>query len=158
MGQLPHAPVILAGAFSSAVTRCGEVMSMRSKAVVSLTTGLEDPEKVTVAFLVAVAAAEQRRPTLMFLTKEAARLAAAGVIQGVACEGCPPLPELAKRYREAGGRFLVCPICFNAGHEPARPGGPSWRPGRPGRGCARLPRLGPPRRANGRWCTATSRR
>lgn len=31
---------------------------MTSKAVVSLTTGLEDPEKVTVAFLVAVGAAE----------------------------------------------------------------------------------------------------
>ena len=89
---------------------------MSGKAVVSLTTGLEDPEKVTVAFLVAVAAAEQQRPTLMFLTKEAVRLAATGVIQGVACEGCPPLPELAKRYTEAGGRFLVCPICFNARH------------------------------------------
>ena len=47
---------------------------MSGKAVISLTTGLEDPEKVTVAFLVAVAAAEQQRPTLMFLTKEAVRL------------------------------------------------------------------------------------
>jgi len=92
------------------------VRSMSGKAVVSLTTGLEDPEKVTVAFLVAVAAAEQQRPTLMFLTKEAVRLATAGVVQGVACEGCPPLPELAKRYTEAGGRLLVCPICFNARH------------------------------------------
>jgi predicted peroxiredoxin len=80
------------------------------------TTGLEDPEKVTVAFLVAVGAAEQGRPTLMFLTKEAVRLGSEGVAQGVACEGCPPLPDLVKRYREAGGRFLVCPICFNARH------------------------------------------
>ena len=63
---------------------------MSGKAVISLTTGLEDPEKVTVAFLVAVAAAEQQRPTLMFLTKEAARLAVTGVIQGVACEGHAP--------------------------------------------------------------------
>jgi predicted peroxiredoxin len=86
------------------------------KAVISLTTGLEDPEKVTVAFLVAVAAAEQGRPTLMFLTKEAVRLALDGVAQGVACEGCPPLPELAKRYAEAGGRYLTCPICFDARH------------------------------------------
>jgi hypothetical protein len=68
---------------------------MSGKAVISLTTGLEDPEKVTVAFLVAVAAAEQRRQTLMFLTKEAVRLASEGVAQGVACEGCPPLPDLA---------------------------------------------------------------
>jgi predicted peroxiredoxin len=87
---------------------------MTNKAVVSLTTGLEDPEKVTVAFLVAVAAAEQGRPTLMFLTKEAVRLATRGVAVGVACDGCPALPELVARYVAAGGTFLVCPICFNA--------------------------------------------
>ena len=57
---------------------------MPGKAVVSLSTGLEDTEKVTVekvtvAFLVAVGAAESGRPTLMFLTKEAVRLALDGV-------------------------------------------------------------------------------
>ncbi len=87
---------------------------MAGKAVVSLTTGLEDPEKVTVAFLVAVGAAESGRPTLMFLAKEAVRLAVNGVAVGVACEGCPPLPDLLKRYADAGGRYYVCPICFNA--------------------------------------------
>ncbi|MCU1653748.1 MAG: putative peroxiredoxin, partial [Pseudonocardia sp.] len=35
---------------------------MPSKAVISLTTGLEDAEKVTVAYLVAVGAAESGRP------------------------------------------------------------------------------------------------
>jgi predicted peroxiredoxin len=84
------------------------------KAVISLATGLEDPEKVTVAFLVAVAAAEQGRPTLMFLTKEAVRLAVPGVAVGMACDGCPPLPALLGRYAKAGGRFLVCPICVDA--------------------------------------------
>ena len=87
---------------------------MPGKAAISLTTGLEDPEKVTVALLMAVGAAEQGRPTMMFLTKEATRLSQPGVAVGVACEGCPPLPELLKRYEAAGGRFLVCPICFNA--------------------------------------------
>jgi predicted peroxiredoxin len=87
---------------------------MTGKAVISLTTGLEDPEKVTVAFLVAVGAAEAGRPTLMFLTKEAVRLATDGTATGVACDGCPPLADLAKRYEAAGGRYYVCPICFNA--------------------------------------------
>ncbi len=87
---------------------------MPGKAVISLTTGLEDPEKVTVAFLVAVGAAEQERPTLMFLSKEAVRLALDGVTVGVACDGCPPLPDLLKRYDAAGGQFYVCPICFDA--------------------------------------------
>jgi len=85
-----------------------------SKAAISLTTGLEDPERVTVAMLVAVAAAEEGRPTLMFLTKEAVRLAIDGVAIGTACTGCPPLPDLIERYRAAGGTFLVCPVCFNA--------------------------------------------
>jgi predicted peroxiredoxin len=87
---------------------------MAGKAVVSLTTGLEDSEKVTVAFLVAVGAAESGRPTLMFLTKEAVRLAVPGIAIGVACDGCPPLPDLVARYAAAGGRYLVCPICFNS--------------------------------------------
>ena len=84
------------------------------KAVISLTTGLEDPEKVTVAMLVAVAAAESGRPTLIFLTKEAVRLALDGVAVGTACTGCPPLPDLVARYAAAGGTYLVCPICFTA--------------------------------------------
>lgn len=84
------------------------------RAAISLTTGLEDPERVTVAFLVAVGAAEQGRPTMMFLTKEAVRLALPGVAVGTACEGCPPLTELLDRYERAGGRYLVCPICVQA--------------------------------------------
>jgi predicted peroxiredoxin len=92
--------------------KVGEDMS--GKAVISLTTGLEDPEKVTVAFLVAVGAAESGRPTLMFQAKEAVRLALNGVGTGVACAGCPPLADLLARYDKAGGQFMVCPVCFNA--------------------------------------------
>jgi predicted peroxiredoxin len=85
-----------------------------SAAVVSLVTGLEDPEKVAVAMLVALGAAEAGRETLMFLTKEAVRLVLPGYAVGVACEGCPALPSLIDRFAAAGGRFLVCPICFTA--------------------------------------------
>ena len=87
---------------------------MAGKAVISLSTGMEDPEKVTVAFLVAVGAAESGRPTLMFQAKEAVRLALDGVAAGTACDGCPALPDLLARYEQAGGRFMVCPVCFNA--------------------------------------------
>lgn len=87
---------------------------MSNKAVISLATGLEDPEKVTVAYLVAVGAAESGRPTLMFLTKEAVRLALNGTATGTACEGCPPLADLVKRYEAADGQYFVCPICFNS--------------------------------------------
>ena len=87
---------------------------MSNKAAISLTTGLEDPEKVMIALLIAVGAAESGRPTVTFLTKEAVRLALAGTAVGTACEGCPSLPDLVKRYEAAGGELLVCPICFNA--------------------------------------------
>lgn len=87
---------------------------MTSRAAISLTTGLEDPEKVTVAMLVAVGAVEGGREAIMFLTKEAVRLVLPGYAIGVACDGCPTLQDLMQRYRDAEGRFLVCPLCFNS--------------------------------------------
>lgn len=89
---------------------------MSNKAVVSLCTGLEDPERVLVGFLTAVGAAEAGRPTLIFLSKEAVRLAVPGVALGVPCEGCPSIADLVARFDAAGGTYLVCPICFNAKH------------------------------------------
>jgi predicted peroxiredoxin len=85
-----------------------------SKVVVNLSTGLEDPELVMIAFLVADAALEQGKQVAMFLTKEAVRLALHGVAVGVACEGCPPLPRLFEQFAEGGGELLTCPICFTA--------------------------------------------
>lgn len=87
---------------------------MSAKAVVSLRTGLEDSETVTLALLVALGAAESGRPSLVFAAKEAVRLVTAGVAVGVACAGCPPIADLMARYAAAGGRFLICPVCFNA--------------------------------------------
>ena len=89
-------------------------MADNSKVVVNLATGLDDGERVTVAFLVAGAALEQGKQVAMFLTKEAVRLALPGVADAVVCEGCPPLARLFEQYASAGGELLVCPICFNA--------------------------------------------
>jgi predicted peroxiredoxin len=84
------------------------------KVVVNLATGMEDPERVLIAFLVGGAAAEQGKRVAMFLTKEAVRLAVPGVTVGVVCDGCPPLERLFEQFAAAGGELLVCPICFNA--------------------------------------------
>jgi predicted peroxiredoxin len=88
--------------------------SASGKVVINLATGLEDPERVMIAFLVGGAAAAQGKETTMFLTKEAVRLAVPGVAEGVACDGCPPLAKLASQFAEAGGRLLACPICMTA--------------------------------------------
>ena len=85
-----------------------------SKVVINLSTGLEDAQRVTIAFLVGGAALEHGKQVVMFLTKEAIRLALPGVAEAVACDGCPPLARLFDQYADRGGRLFVCPICFNA--------------------------------------------
>src|SRR5260370_1270697 len=94
----PATPARVQLIHGSCVERDAREDAMPGKAVISLTTGLEDPEKVTVALLVALGAAESGRPTLMFLAKEAVRLAVNGVAQGCACAGCQPIPWLFDRY------------------------------------------------------------
>src|ERR671922_2029424 len=87
---------------------------MPDKVVINLASGLDDAERVTVAFLVAGAALEQGRQVAMFLTKEAVRLGLPGYGEAVACDGCPPLSRLVQQYTDGGGELLVCPICFSA--------------------------------------------
>ena len=89
-------------------------MADSAKVVINLATGLEDAERVTVAFLVAGAAVERGKTVTMFLTKEAVRLALPGYGNAVACDGCPPLERLMQQYADGGGELLVCPICFSA--------------------------------------------
>ena len=89
-------------------------MAENTKVVINLATGLEDTERVMIAFLVAGAALEQGKRVAMFLTKEAIRLGVEGHAVGVACEECPPLQRLFQQFADGGGELLVCPICFNA--------------------------------------------
>ena len=89
-------------------------MPATDKVVINLATGLEDAERVTVAFLVGGAAVERGKQVTMFLTKEAVRLALPGHADAVACDGCPPLAKLFEQYANGGGTLLVCPICFSA--------------------------------------------
>lgn len=89
-------------------------MPERDKVLVNLATGLEDAERVTVAFLAATAALDAGKQVGVWLTKEAVRLALPGFAQGVACDGCPPLERLFEQFAEGGGELLPCPICFSA--------------------------------------------
>lgn len=89
-------------------------MAANGKVLINLATGLEDGEKVTVAFLVATAAQNAGKDVSVWLTKEAARLALQGVPANVACDGCPPVATLLEQFADGGGELLACPICFNA--------------------------------------------
>jgi len=89
-------------------------MADQQQVVINLATGLEDAERVLVAFLVGGAALEQGKQVAMFLTKDAVRLALPGHAEGIACDGCPPLERLFQQFAEGGGELLVCPICLSA--------------------------------------------
>ncbi len=89
-------------------------MPNSAKVVINLATGLEDAERVLVAFLVGGAAVERGRQVTMFLTKDAVRLALPGYAEGIACDGCPPLEKLFAQFADGGGSLLDGPICFSA--------------------------------------------
>jgi predicted peroxiredoxin len=89
-------------------------MADNDKVVINLTTGHEDADKVTVAFLVATAALTKGKRVAMFLTKEAVRLGLPGYADAIESAGAPPVQRLFEQYREGGGELLVCPVCFHA--------------------------------------------
>lgn len=89
-------------------------MADSSKVVINLTTGHEDADKVTVAFLVATAALAKGHPVVMFLTKEAVRLALPGYAEAIETAGAPPVSKLSQQFADGGGELYVCPICFDA--------------------------------------------
>ena len=77
----------------------GGLMADNGKVVVNLCTGLEDPERVMIAFLVGGAALDAGKQVAFFLTKEAVRLALPGFATGEACRGCPPSSVSSSRSR-----------------------------------------------------------
>jgi predicted peroxiredoxin len=84
------------------------------KVVVNLTSGHEDADLVTVAFLVGTAALAAGKQVIMFLTKEAVRLALPGYADAVEVAEAPPVARLFQQYAEGQGQLYVCPVCFNA--------------------------------------------
>jgi predicted peroxiredoxin len=84
------------------------------KVVVNLATGMEDAERVMVAFLVATSALDQGKEVVVWATKDAVRLGLPGEARGVACDGCPPLERLFEQFADGGGELWLCPFCVNA--------------------------------------------
>jgi predicted peroxiredoxin len=87
---------------------------MAGKVLVTLGTGMEDAERVTVAFLVATAALARGDEVVVWTTQEAVRLGLPGAAEGEACDGCPPLERLFAQFADGGGEIWLCPICLSA--------------------------------------------
>lgn len=85
---------------------------MAGKFCVSLTRSLDDPDRATVAFVIAGAAVASGQETMVFLSVEGVRLAVEGVADVIHEEGFLPLKQLMSSFVEAGGTILVCSPCF----------------------------------------------
>src|SRR5262249_11975046 len=85
---------------------------MPGKFCVSLTCAKDNPDKATVAFVVANAAVGSDQDTVVFLSTEGVRLAVKGYADDVAEEGFAPLRDLMANFAAAGGTIYVCSPCF----------------------------------------------
>lgn len=85
---------------------------MPGKFCVTLTCAKDNPDKATVAFVVANAAAASDQETVVFLSVEGVRLAVQGYADDIAEEGFARLKDLMTNFAAAGGKVLVCSPCF----------------------------------------------
>jgi len=85
---------------------------MTKRFCVSLTHAKDDPDRATVAFVVANAAAASEREALVFLSTEAVRLASPGYADDIHEHGFQPLKKLMDDFAANGGQIYVCSPCF----------------------------------------------
>jgi uncharacterized protein len=88
-------------------------MSTNGRVIVGCTHGEEDPDRVAVTYLTAGAALDQGKDVVMWLSVEGVRLALNGYADRIRAGQEPPVERLHAQFIEKGGRFYVCPICFN---------------------------------------------
>jgi len=88
-------------------------MAENGRVIVGCTHGDEDPDRVAVSYLTAVAALDQGGDVVMWLSVEGVRLALRGYVDPIRAGQDPPIDRLHAQFIEKGGQFYVCPICFN---------------------------------------------
>ena len=88
-------------------------MASNGRVVVGCSRGEEDPDTVAVAYLTAGAALDQGKEVVLWLTSDGVRLGIRGYADPIRSDKDPPIERLHAQFIEKGGRFYVCPICFN---------------------------------------------
>jgi uncharacterized protein len=88
-------------------------MAANGRVIVGCSHGEEDPDSVAVAYLTAGAALDQGKDVVMWLTSDGVRLGLRGYTDAIRSDKEPPGARLHAQFIEKGGRFYVCPICFN---------------------------------------------
>jgi uncharacterized protein len=84
-----------------------------ARVVVGCTHGSENPDAVIVSYLTAGAALDRGDEVVMWLTSEGVNLARNGYVAPIREDMEPPVQRVHDQFVEKGGRFYVCPVCFN---------------------------------------------
>jgi predicted peroxiredoxin len=88
-------------------------MATNGRVIVGCSHGEENPDGVVVSYLTAGAALDQGKDVVMWLTSNGVRLAIRGYVDPIREGAEPPVKRVHDQFIEKGGRFYVCPICFN---------------------------------------------
>jgi predicted peroxiredoxin len=86
---------------------------MAGKVIVGCSHGEDNPDAVAVSYLTAGAALDKGHEVMMWLTSDGVRLGIRGYADKIRAGMEPPVELIHAQFIEKGGRFFVCPICFN---------------------------------------------
>lgn len=82
-----------------------------SSILVSLASSHDNPDRATVSFVVASAAAASGQATTVFLSADGSWLGKKGEADKIHEDGFAPLADLMAGFVEAGGKIMVCSPC-----------------------------------------------
>lgn len=89
-------------------------MQGNEKIVIISTIGIENPEKATLPFVLAVAAQVTDVEVVIILQSSAVELAKTGEAEKVNAKDLMPLKELMDNYISQGGKLNLCSPCLKA--------------------------------------------
>ena len=89
-------------------------MATDDKVVVGLTHGLDDPERVLLAYLMGVEALRKNKQVVMWLTQDGVNVVSPGFAEQVEVPDAPAVADLHAEFIERGGRFQACPVCVRS--------------------------------------------
>ncbi len=86
-------------------------MASDDKVIIGLTAGLDDPERVLLAYLMGVEALRKNKQVLFWLTMDGIHVATEGFASQVHVPDAPEVAALHEEFVSSGGRMYACPVC-----------------------------------------------
>ncbi len=84
---------------------------MTERFLINATHGIDDPDRATIALVMANAALTLGKEAVLLLVSEGARLGVGEVVDAIHESGFPSLRELLEQYLESGGQVWACSPC-----------------------------------------------